>query len=105
FPVHTHTIASISPLEPQNFHARAYRQSMFRNVRDPVTGVAVGDLFHNGQLDVVAATDNGFVYAWNAEGKLLSGFPVHSNPAYWTLPVPTPRAATPHSRLPSQGAF
>jgi hypothetical protein len=105
YPVHTDTIGSISPLEPQNFPARAYRQAMFRNVRDPVTGVAVGDLLHDGQLDVVASTDNGFVYAWDPHGQLIKGFPVHTNRAYWTLPVPTPRAATPHSRLPSQGAF
>ena len=105
FPVHTRAIASISPLEPQNFPAPAYRSAEFRNVRDPVTGIAVGDLSRSGQLDVVAATDNGFVYAWNQRGKLLPGFPVHTNPAYWTLPVPTPRAATPHSRLPSQGSY
>jgi hypothetical protein len=105
FPVRTHTLASISPLEPENFPAPAYRLAEFRDVRDPVTGIAVGDLLGNGQLDVVADTDNAFLYAWDSRGRLLPGFPVHSHPAYWTLPVPTPRAATPHSRLPSQGAW
>jgi hypothetical protein len=105
FPVHTRRLAQISPLEPENYPARAYRLPVFRNVRDPVTGIAVGDLLGNGQLDVVADTDNAFVYAWNSHGRLLRGFPVHSSRAYWTLPVPTPRAATPHSRLPAQGSW
>ncbi len=105
FPVYTHTLGSISPLEPENFRARSYRLAEFRNVHDPVTGIAIGDLLGNGQLDVVADTDNAFMYAWNSHGRLLPGFPVHSNRAYWTLPVPTPRAATPHSRLPAQGAW
>ena len=43
------------------------------------------------------------MYAWDAQGHRLRGFPQHSNPRYWSLPVPTPQAPTPHGRLPSRG--
>ncbi|MCL4423349.1 MAG: S8 family serine peptidase [Actinobacteria bacterium] len=36
-------------------------------------------------LDVVAGDLNGNVYAWNAQGKLLPGFPVHTDPAYSSM--------------------
>ena len=63
----------------------------------------VGDIDHDGRQDVVATTSNAFVYAWDAHGKLRNHFPVHSRSAFDSLPVPTPRSATPHSRLPSRG--
>ncbi len=34
-------------------------------------GLAAGDLFHDGQMDVVADDLGGNVYAWNAEGRLV----------------------------------
>ncbi len=66
-------------------------------------GVAVGDLADasapclsgpdpNGScLDVVATDWAGEVYAWNAAGQLLAGFPVHTNPAYSALSVENPQ--------------
>jgi hypothetical protein len=51
----------------------------------------------------VATTSNAFVYAWDAHGKLRNHFPVHSRSVFDSLPVPTPRSATPHTRLPSRG--
>jgi hypothetical protein len=45
------------------------------------------------------------VYAWDAHGHRLHGFPVSSARRYWTLPVPTPAAPTAHSRLPARGAL
>jgi hypothetical protein len=49
-----------------------------------VGGVAVGDLADAAghQLDVVVADTLGNVYAWNAAGKLLPGWPEHSNPNF-----------------------
>ncbi len=49
-----------------------------------IGGVAVGDLFHDGgrSLDVVASDLAGYVYAWNARGRLLPGWPVRTDPAY-----------------------
>ncbi|MHB1487757.1 MAG: S8 family serine peptidase [Acidimicrobiales bacterium] len=49
-----------------------------------IGGVAVGDLAHAGgnQPDVVATDLAGRVYAWDAQGELLPGFPVQTNPAF-----------------------
>ncbi len=104
FPVHTDFDRQIDPNNPENFPARAYRTvPALRNVRDPVVGVAVGDLFGKGRLDIVATTSNADVYAWDAHGHRLPGFPVSSARRYWTLPVPTPAVPTAHSRLPARG--
>jgi hypothetical protein len=43
-------------------------------------GLAAGDLFHNGQIEIVADDMGGGVYAWNAQGQLV--FHAHSNPAW-----------------------
>jgi hypothetical protein len=45
-----------------------------------IGGLAAGDLFHNGQIDVVADDEGGNVYAWDGQGKLV--FHEHSNPDY-----------------------
>jgi hypothetical protein len=104
FPVHTGRLAAIDPTEPENYPAASYRSDpTLRAARDPVSGIAVGDLNHDGRLDVVATTSNAFVYAWGSDGKLRQGFPVHSDSQFASLPVPTPRSETPHSRLPSRG--
>jgi hypothetical protein len=49
-----------------------------------IGGVAVGDLADaaGAALDVVATGTLGHVYAWNASGQLLAGWPVHSDPAF-----------------------
>ncbi len=66
-----------------------------------VGGVAVGDLSGakgppNEVDDVVASDMCGYVYAWNAKGHLLPGFPVRTDPAYSQDPAPfASSAATP----------
>ena len=45
-------------------------------------GVAVGDLLGTGQLDIVAGDSAGHLYAWDAQGRQLPGFPVHTDPIY-----------------------
>jgi hypothetical protein len=61
-----------------------------------IGGVAVGDLEHPGgdDLDVVASSYDGRVFAWNAQGKLLPGFPVRTDPAY-----SGPKVRDPHNRV------
>src|SRR5207253_1588999 len=106
FPVPTAMLKDIDPLNPQNYPAKAYSSPTLKDVRDPISGgAAVGDLFHRGELDIAATTTNGYVYAWDSRGKLLPGFPVRQDPANWRpySAVPTPRAATGHSRNPDRG--
>ncbi len=64
--------------------------------------VAVGDLDHTGELDVVATTEAGKVFAWNSKGELLPGWPQTCNSG--VTPVPVPRPADAYTRLPAQGA-
>ncbi len=45
-----------------------------------IGGLAAGDLFHDGQIDIVADDMCGNVYAWNGQGELV--FHAHSNPDY-----------------------
>ena len=42
----------------------------------------MGDLDHNGTLEVVAGDMQGRIYAWDKEGNLLPGYPLRSNPLY-----------------------
>lgn len=52
-----------------------------------VGGVAVGDLFHDGHLEVLAADLTGRVYAWNLNGQPLPGFPMRTLAQYSGPPV------------------
>ncbi|MGI9184531.1 MAG: hypothetical protein ACR2GZ_06125 [Solirubrobacteraceae bacterium] len=55
-------------------------------------GLAAGDLFHDGSMDVVAADQAGHVYAWDGKGQLV--FHAHSNPAYSGAPTDYPSNPT-----------
>jgi len=104
FPVYTWKLADIDPNNPQNFNSEAYDSvQALRDARDPVSGIAVGDLDGNGAQSIVATTTSGWVYVWNAAGKLRDGFPVHGNDQYNTLPVPTPDSGCRRCRLPIRG--
>jgi hypothetical protein len=66
-----------------------------------LSDVAVGDLNHTGALSVVAATENGKVFVWNAKGELEPGWPQVCDTG--VAPLPVPRPALPYTRLPTQG--
>ncbi|HKH87733.1 MAG TPA: hypothetical protein VKA05_02880, partial [Acidimicrobiales bacterium] len=61
-----------------------------------IGGVAVGDLASASgkSLDVIATDSLGYVYAWSAAGKLLPGWPVHTDPVF-----SEPAARNPDNRL------
>jgi hypothetical protein len=106
YPVHSDQIRNIDPFAPENLDAPAYRDNAeFRDLRDPLSGIAVGDLKHDGSLDVVATGMNGFVYAWDGQGRPLNGFPAQMDTPPDQHSVPTPRSPTPHSRDPQRGAW
>ncbi len=51
-----------------------------------IAAPAIGDLFGNGQMDVVAASVDHYLYAWGPTGNLLGGFPIN----LWDTAVDTP---------------
>ncbi|MFL5823620.1 MAG: hypothetical protein ACJ764_09280 [Solirubrobacteraceae bacterium] len=105
FPVHSSMIRSFDPRAPENFLAPAYVQNAaFRNQLDPLSGIAVGDLTHDGQQDVVATGMNGRVYAWDGFGHQLRGFPRMMPTPAGQYDSPTPQAGG-HSRSPLRGAW
>ncbi len=52
---------------------------------------AVGDLFDNGSRDVVQASSNGWLYAWDGNGNTLPGWPVNPNHSIRTRVQPDDR--------------
>lgn len=104
FPVSTRPLREIDPNNPQNLQAQSYNTvPALRDAKDPVSGIAVGDLDGNGEQSIVAATTSGWVYAWSRTGQLRNGFPVQPDPAYNTKPVPTPPSAGGRHRSPTRG--
>jgi hypothetical protein len=106
FPAKSDTMAAIDPHNPQNFDARAYREHPeFRGMRDPISGIAIGDLTGDGTLEIAATGMNGRVYAWDSTGHRVAGFPKAMDTPAAQYDVPTPRTKTAHSRLPQRGAW
>ncbi|MHB8339733.1 MAG: S8/S53 family peptidase [Mycobacteriales bacterium] len=68
-----------------------------------IANVAVGDLFHNGHLEVVATTENGYVSVFSAKGKLEPGWPKVVE--HGVVSPGVPRPALPYTHLPVRGAL
>ncbi len=103
FPVTTRQLRYVDPNNPQNYKADSYETVQgLREARDPISGIAVGDLTGNGSQSIVAATTSGWIYVWNRLGELRTGFPVKPLAQYDTLPVPTPNPGG-KTRLPARG--
>ncbi len=92
FPLHTAPV-SVAERVPAGVHP---------GDQPILADVAVGDLEHTGHLDVVATTLEGEVYAWDAQGHLLPGWPKSANSGVGLTVVPRP--ADPYTRLPADGA-
>jgi hypothetical protein len=70
---------------------------------EPVlNNVAIGDLDHDGHLEVVATSTTGNVYVWNERGRRRPGWPKALRRGVHKPPIPRPAMA--HARLPVQGA-
>ena len=63
---------------------------------------AVGDLDHNGHLEVVAADSNGKLYVWESNGQLRPGFPVSTNPDYSFTHRSERDLSTPNGQVPDR---
>ncbi|HEV2075510.1 MAG TPA: S8 family serine peptidase, partial [Thermoleophilaceae bacterium] len=71
--------------------------------REPIlNSVAIGDLRHDGGLEIVAATTTGRVYVWDARGRLQPGWPKTLDRGVDQPPIPRPTLD--FTRLPVQGA-
>ena len=78
WPVHTARL-------PLHTGELAYRSVGTNHYCAILGALAGGDLFHDGQIEIVADDLCGNVYAWNSQGRLV--FYEHSNPAYSGAPL------------------
>ncbi len=67
-----------------------------------IAPVSVGDLAHNGHLDVVVTSTTGRTYAFDSSGKALPGWPKVLDDGVTKPAIPRPALA--YTRLPHQGA-
>ena len=81
WPVHTDSL-------PLHTGEAAYRTPDVRaaHYNAVLGGLAAGDLFHDGRLEIVADDNGGKVYAWDAQGRQV--FKQEANPAYSGSPLP-----------------
>jgi hypothetical protein len=90
WPVHTNLARGVDSKYPYNYLSDpAWKSGEIPQPHEPIVApLAVGDLLHNGSLEVIATGEDGYVYAWNRKGKLLRGFPVHTDSKYQRMSVP-----------------
>ncbi len=67
-----------------------------------LTPVAVGSLYNNGHLSVVATSAEGYVYVFNAHGQLQQGWPKRTDRGVQPMPIPAP--ILPNTREPVAAA-
>jgi hypothetical protein len=66
------------------------------------SGLAVGDLDHDGKQWIVGTSSTGRVYVWDSHGHRRTGWPKPLNSGVTKPPIPRP--ADPFTRLPIMGA-
>jgi len=98
FPVHTGVAIGMDPTYSRNYlNVPTWKNNLVPRPRDgTLSAAAVGDLFHNGSLDIVIGTLNGNTWAWDGAGHVLPGFPKFDGTmAAYNMSVPPPD--TPYS--------
>jgi hypothetical protein len=105
FPVSTNLARGVDPNYQFNYlKARSWQSGQIPFPHDAISGPpAVGDLDHDGALEIVAASSDGFLYVWDGLGNLRPGFPVSTNRQFQRQSVPPPD--TPYSTNPMTGQF
>ena len=105
WPVETNRARGLDPKYEQNYlGSPGWKSGRISLPREPVASPpAVGDLDHDGGLDVVVTGLDGTVYAWDARGRMRDGFPVQTDRQFARQAVPVPD--TPFVRNPSTGNF
>jgi hypothetical protein len=93
WPVHTEALALHA-----GEHAFTSGEESSVHYAPVIEAPAVGDLFHDGEMDVVADDLEGNVYAWNPAGKLV--FHERANPTFSGAPL----AGSPSWEAQRQGA-
>ncbi len=84
--------------------SRGWRSGRVRRPREPIASPpAVGDLDHDGGMDVVVTGLDGRVYVWDAQGRARRGFPVSVDRRFERQAVPVPD--TPYVRNKATGSF
>ncbi|MGQ0537186.1 MAG: S8 family serine peptidase [Methanobacteriota archaeon] len=80
FPVTTDPLPGLHAGAPVFASGRLVASDYYDSLSQGAT--AIGDMDDAGDLEIVATSLNGFVYAWNSGGSRLPGFPVEVVRAY-----------------------
>jgi hypothetical protein len=98
FPVHTGPAPGMDPASDVNYlNTPAWRDGRLPRPQDGgLSSPAIGDLRHDGGLEIVMSSFSGKTYAWDGTGHLLPGFPLlNGNTSLYHYAVPSPD--TPYS--------